>query len=89
MPEVIDRLLKVYVRERIEDERFVDTVKPHRRRAVQSDHVYATQIKVGLLVGEDAHMREIIKDKQVVQDDWAVLRLAGRRNAGLPMSAFR
>jgi sulfite reductase (NADPH) hemoprotein beta-component len=54
MPEVIDRLLKVYVRERIEDERFVDTVK---RIGVPpfKDHVYATQIKVGLLVGEDAY----------------------------------
>ena len=54
MPEVIDRLLKVYVRERIEDERFVDTVK-RLGVAPFKDHVYATQIKVGLLVGEDAY----------------------------------
>jgi sulfite reductase (NADPH) hemoprotein beta-component len=54
MPEVIDRLLQVYVRERIEDERFVDTV---RRLGVApfKEHVYASQIKVGLLTGEDAY----------------------------------
>jgi sulfite reductase (NADPH) hemoprotein beta-component len=54
MPEVISRLLKVYVRERIEDERFVDTVQ---RIGIPpfKEHVYATQIKVGLLVGEDSY----------------------------------
>jgi sulfite reductase (NADPH) hemoprotein beta-component len=54
MPEVIDRLLQVYLRERIEDERFVDTVQ---RIGVPpfKEHVYASQIKVGLPVGEDAY----------------------------------
>jgi sulfite reductase (NADPH) hemoprotein beta-component len=54
MPEVIDRLLAVYLRERIEDERFIDTVQ---RLGVPpfKEHVYATPIKVGLPVGEDAY----------------------------------
>jgi len=54
MPEVVDRLLHVYLRERIEDERFIDTVQ---RIGVPpfKEHVYATQIKVDLLVGEDAY----------------------------------
>jgi sulfite reductase (NADPH) hemoprotein beta-component len=53
MPTVIERLLDVYVRDRIEDERFIDTV---RRVGVTpfKDYVYATPIKGGHLVGEDA-----------------------------------
>jgi sulfite reductase (NADPH) hemoprotein beta-component len=54
MPEVVDRLLQVYLRERIEDERFVDTVQ-RIGIAPFKEHVYASQIKVGLLVGEDAY----------------------------------
>jgi sulfite reductase (NADPH) hemoprotein beta-component len=54
MPEVIDRLLKVYVRDRIEDERFVDTVQ-RLGIAPFKEHVYATQIKGSLPVGEDAY----------------------------------
>lgn len=44
MPTVIERVLAVYVRERIEDERFIDTV---RRLGVApfKEHVYATPIK--------------------------------------------
>ena len=44
VPEVIDRLLQVYLRERIEAERFIDTV---RRIGVQpfKDYVYATEIE--------------------------------------------
>ena len=44
VPEVIDRLLQVYLRERIEAERFIDTV---RRIGVQpfKEHVYATEIE--------------------------------------------
>jgi sulfite reductase (NADPH) hemoprotein beta-component len=55
MPEVVDRLLQVYLRERIEDERFVDTV---RRIGVApfKEYVYATQIKIDPLVGEDAYV---------------------------------
>ncbi|MFI4941487.1 MAG: nitrite/sulfite reductase, partial [Burkholderiales bacterium] len=55
MPEVVDRLLQVYLRERIEDERFIDTV---RRIGVApfKEYVYATQIKIDSLVGEDAYV---------------------------------
>jgi sulfite reductase (NADPH) hemoprotein beta-component len=54
MPEVIERLLHVYVRDRIEEERFVDTVQ---RLGVTpfKEHVYATPIETGLLIGEDAY----------------------------------
>jgi sulfite reductase (NADPH) hemoprotein beta-component len=54
MPEVVDRLLQVYVRERFEDERFVDT---SQRLGVApfKEHVYATPITVGQLVGEDEY----------------------------------
>jgi sulfite reductase (NADPH) hemoprotein beta-component len=54
MPEVVGRLLEVYVRERIEGERFVDTVG---RIGVTpfKEHVYATPIKGGALVGEDEY----------------------------------
>ena len=74
MPDVIERLLEVYVRERIEDERFIDTV---RRLGVApfKEHVYATPIKART-TQEKMHMRDIIKDRAIVADDWAVLRLA-------------
>jgi len=54
MPEVINRILQVYVRERIEDERFIDTA---RRIGITpfKDFVYATPIKIEHLAGEDAH----------------------------------
>ena len=54
MPEVVDRLLQVYLRDRIEDERFIDTVQ-RIGIAPFKEHVYATPIKVDLLVGEDAY----------------------------------
>lgn len=46
VPEVIDRLLQVYLRERIEAERFIDTV---RRIDIKpfKDFVYATEISGG------------------------------------------
>jgi sulfite reductase (NADPH) hemoprotein beta-component len=52
MPTVIDRLLQVYVKQRIEDERFIDTV---RRVGVTpfKDFVYASPIKAGHVTGED------------------------------------
>jgi sulfite reductase (NADPH) hemoprotein beta-component len=55
MPEVIGRLLEVYVRERVAGERFVDVVN---RLGVTpfKEHVYATPIKVGHLVGEDEYV---------------------------------
>jgi sulfite reductase (NADPH) hemoprotein beta-component len=54
MPEVIDRLLQVYLRERIEEERFIDTA---RRIGVApfKDFVYATPIKIDHPAGEDAY----------------------------------
>ncbi len=54
MPTVIERLLEVYVRDRIEDERFIDTA---RRVGVApfKEHVYATPIKVAHAKGEDAY----------------------------------
>jgi sulfite reductase (NADPH) hemoprotein beta-component len=54
MPEVIDRLLQVYLRERIEDERFIDTA---RRIGIApfKDFVYATPIKIDHPAGEDAY----------------------------------
>jgi len=54
MPEVIDRILQVYLRDRTEDERFIDTV---RRIGIEpfKQHVYATQIKVAHPHGEDAY----------------------------------
>jgi sulfite reductase (NADPH) hemoprotein beta-component len=55
MPEVVGRLLEVYVRERVAGERFVDVVN---RLGVTpfKEHVYATPIKVGHLVGEDEYV---------------------------------
>ncbi|WP_050476836.1 nitrite/sulfite reductase [Herbaspirillum rhizosphaerae] len=52
MPTVIDRLLQVYVKQRIEDERFIDTV---RRVGVTpfKDFVYASPIKADHVTGED------------------------------------
>ncbi|CAL62523.1 Sulfite reductase [Herminiimonas arsenicoxydans] len=54
MPTVIERLLQVYVRDRIEDERFIDTA---RRIGIApfKEHVYATPIKVVQATGEDAY----------------------------------
>ncbi|HYD62270.1 MAG TPA: nitrite/sulfite reductase [Noviherbaspirillum sp.] len=52
--EVIDRILQVYVRERIEDERFIETA---RRIGVTpfKEFVYATPIKIAHPAGEDAY----------------------------------
>jgi sulfite reductase (NADPH) hemoprotein beta-component len=55
MPEVVQRLLDVYLRERVEGERFVDVAK---RLGVNpfKEHVYATPIPAGeLAVGEDQY----------------------------------
>jgi sulfite reductase (NADPH) hemoprotein beta-component len=55
MPEVIGRLLEVYVRERHEEERFVDTVQ-RLGVAPFKEYVYATPIaEAGRLVGEDEY----------------------------------
>ncbi|WP_332847917.1 nitrite/sulfite reductase [Massilia sp. S19_KUP03_FR1] len=52
MPEVIARLLEVYVRSRFEGERFVDTAQ-RLGIAPFKEHVYATPIVAGAPVGED------------------------------------
>ncbi len=54
IPEVIDRLLQVYLRERIEDERFIDTV---RRISLTpfKDHVYASKIEDDPSLNDDAY----------------------------------
>ncbi|MGV7210697.1 nitrite/sulfite reductase [Oxalobacteraceae bacterium A2-2] len=55
MPEVVDRLLQVYVRERHEGERFVD-VAQRLGVAPFKEFVYATPIESGRLVGEDEYV---------------------------------
>jgi sulfite reductase (NADPH) hemoprotein beta-component len=52
MPEVVGRLLDVYVKNRVEGERFVD-VAQRLGVAPFKEHVYATPIPAGELVGED------------------------------------
>jgi sulfite reductase (NADPH) hemoprotein beta-component len=55
MPEVVQRLLDVYLRERVEGERFVD-VAQRLGIAPFKEHVYATPIPAGeLAVGEDEY----------------------------------
>jgi sulfite reductase (NADPH) hemoprotein beta-component len=55
MPEVVQRLLDVYLRERAEGERFVDVVQ-RLGIAPFKEHVYATPIPAGeLAVGEDEY----------------------------------
>lgn len=54
MPTVIERVLQVYVRDRIEDERFIDTVQ-RVGVAPFKEHVYATPIKTAQATGEDAY----------------------------------
>ena len=55
MPEVIGRILEVYVRDRIEDERFIETI---RRLGIVpfKEHVYANPIEgAQYQAGEDAY----------------------------------
>jgi sulfite reductase (NADPH) hemoprotein beta-component len=54
MPEVIGRLLEVYVKNRVEGERFVD-VAQRLGIAPFKEHVYATPIPAGAKVGEDEY----------------------------------
>jgi sulfite reductase (NADPH) hemoprotein beta-component len=55
MPEVVQRLLDVYLRERVDGERFVD-VAQRLGIAPFKEHVYATPIPAGeLAVGEDQY----------------------------------
>ncbi len=55
MPEVIERLIKVYLGERFEDEKFIDTVQ---RIGVNpfKEFVYATPITKAVLHGEDEYV---------------------------------
>ena len=52
MPEVVSRLLEVYVQNRFEGERFAETAQ-RLGIAPFKEHVYATPITAGELVGED------------------------------------
>jgi sulfite reductase (NADPH) hemoprotein beta-component len=54
MPGVIERILQVYVRDRILNERFIDTVNRVGLTPFK-EHVYATPILGGHLVGEDEY----------------------------------
>ncbi|MBW8900058.1 MAG: nitrite/sulfite reductase [Massilia sp.] len=54
MPEVVGRLLEVYVKNRVEGERFVD-VAQRLGIAPFKEHVYATPIPAGAKVGEDEY----------------------------------
>ena len=54
MPTVIERLLQVYVRDRIESEPFIETVQ-RLGIAPFKEHVYATPIKSKHVAGEDAY----------------------------------
>ena len=54
MPTVIERLLQVYVRDRMENEPFIDTVQ-RLGIAPFKEHVYATPIKNKHVAGEDAY----------------------------------
>jgi len=54
MPTVIERLLQVYVRDRMENEPFIETVQ-RLGMAPFKEHVYATPIKNKHVAGEDAH----------------------------------
>ena len=54
MPEVVGRLLEVYVKNRVEGERFID-VAQRLGVAPFKEHVYATPIPAGAKVGEDEY----------------------------------
>ncbi|MES2932945.1 MAG: nitrite/sulfite reductase [Pseudomonadota bacterium] len=54
MPEVIDRIIKVYLEQRIEDEKFIDTAQ-RIGIAPFKQFVYATPIKAEQPTGEDAY----------------------------------
>ncbi len=55
MPDVIERLLTVYLRERIEGERFIDTVQ-RLGIAPFKEYLYATPIVAPALTGEDEYV---------------------------------
>ncbi len=54
MPEVMDRIIQVYLRERIEDERFIDTARRISFLPFK-EFVYATPIRAEQALGEDAY----------------------------------
>jgi len=54
MPEVVGRLLEVYVKNRVDGERFID-VAQRLGVAPFKEHVYATPIPAGAKVGEDEY----------------------------------
>lgn len=69
VPQVIDRLLQVYVRERIEDEKFIDTV---RRVGLTpfKEYVYATPVVPDARLDDEAY--GLLKDQNSVAASYAV-----------------
>ena len=69
VPQVIDRLLQVYVRERIEDEKFIDTVR--RIGLVPfKEYVYATPVVPDARLDDEAY--GLLKDQNSVASSYAV-----------------
>ena len=69
VPQVIDRLLQVYVRERIEDEKFIDTVR--RIGLVPfKEYVYATPVVPDARLDDEAY--GLLKDQNSVAASYAV-----------------
>ena len=52
VPDVIVRLVDVYVENRHEDERFIETVRRHRDRPVQGTRLCRSSLRVGPLVDD-------------------------------------
>ncbi|MEQ1813018.1 MAG: nitrite/sulfite reductase [Candidatus Nitrotoga sp.] len=69
VPQVIDRLLQVYVRERIEDERFIDTVR-RVGLAPFKEYVYATPVVPDVRLDDEAY--GLLKDQNSVAASYAV-----------------
>jgi len=69
VPEVIDRLLHVYVRERIEEEKLIDTV---RRVGLTpfKEYVYATPVEPDAKLDDEAY--GLLKDQNSVAASYAV-----------------
>mgnify|MGYP001764579052 FL=1 len=63
VPEVISRLLQVYVRERIENERFIDTVR-RIGHAPFKEYVYATPVPADDRLDDGAY--GLLKDPDAV-----------------------
>jgi hypothetical protein len=88
--------LQVYLRERVEAESFIDTVR-RIGHAPFKEHVYATDFDVEEEEVIDKHVvllrniqcliipqgsnKMIIRNKAIIEDDWIVLRLGEQESA--------